>query len=138
MSTSYEARGHVAPGGDGALETHGAAFAFDATAGRRDDLPGPADLLCAALAACLLKNVERFAGILPFAYASATVTVRAEREDAPPRMARFRYRVEIVTDEPAQRVDLLHRNLRKYGTITNTLAAAADLDGEMVALPTTA
>jgi hypothetical protein len=45
----------------------------------------------------------------------------------------MRYRIEIVTDEPQARVDLLHRNIRKYGTITNTLAAACELTGEMVA-----
>ncbi len=44
----------------------------------------------------------------------------------------MQYRVEIVTDEPEHRVDLLHRNIRKYGTITNTLAASCDLTGEMV------
>lgn len=44
----------------------------------------------------------------------------------------MRYRIEIATDEPGHRVDLLHRNIRKFGTITNTLAAACELTGEMV------
>jgi hypothetical protein len=33
------------------------------------------------------------------------------------------------------RVDLLHRNIRKYGTITNTLASACVLTGEILARP---
>jgi hypothetical protein len=48
-------------------------------------------------------------------------------------MTRMHYRIDIVTDEPQSRVDLLHKNIRKYGTITNTLAAACELTGEMVA-----
>jgi len=31
------------------------------------------------------------------------------------------------------RIDLLHKNIRKYGTITNTLAAACELTGELTA-----
>ncbi|MGZ8786109.1 MAG: OsmC family protein [Acidimicrobiia bacterium] len=94
--------------------------------------PGPADLLCAALAACLLKNVERYSELLPFHYEAATVTVEAERRDAPPALTRMHYRLELVTDEPAHRVELMHRNVRKFGTITNTLAAALELTGEVV------
>jgi hypothetical protein len=33
---------------------------------------------------------------------------------------------------PAHRVELLHRNILKFGTITNTLAAAVELTGEVV------
>jgi uncharacterized OsmC-like protein len=88
------------------------------------------------LAACVLKNIERFSELLPLEYEVATVEVEAERQDSPPRMTRMRYRVEIVTDEAQSRIDLLHRNIRKYGTITNTLAAACELSGEIVARPT--
>jgi uncharacterized OsmC-like protein len=95
--------------------------------------PGPAELLCAALAACLLKNVERYAEILPFQYEMATVTVEAERRDVPPAMTKMHYRLELVTDESPHRVEMLHGNVRKFGTITNTLAAAVDLTGEVVA-----
>ena len=36
--------------------------------------------------------------------------------------------------EPAARVDLLHENIRKFGTITNTLGAACELTGEIESL----
>lgn len=55
--TLYVARGTVLSGGEARLTTHGLTLPFDGTAGRLEDLPGPADLLCAALAACMLKNV---------------------------------------------------------------------------------
>jgi len=132
--TTYFAKGDVRSGGEGHLEAHGLSTAFDGTAGRVETLPGPADVLCAALSACMLKNVERFSRILPFQYVSATIEVSAEREEAPPRIVRMHYRLRVVTAEPAHRVELLHTNLRKFGTITNTLGAACELTGELEAV----
>jgi uncharacterized OsmC-like protein len=108
---------------------------FDASAGQSETVPGPADLLAAAFAACVLKNVERFSHILPFAYQRAEIHVEADRQGAPPRIAAVRYRLHIVTDEPAQLVDLLHRNIARHGTIYNTLAAVCDVTGEITAEP---
>ena len=135
---SYEASGTVRAGGEGHLDAHGLATPFDGTAGRIDSLPGPADVLCAALSACILKNVERFSHMLPFRYDSATARVVAEREEAPPRIVHMRYELEVVTDEPEERVELLHRNIQKFGTITNTLRKACALDGTIRAVATRA
>lgn len=44
-------------------------------------------------------------------------------------MVRINYEITVDTDETDQRLDLLHRNLRKYGTISNTLAEATELVG---------
>jgi len=85
------------------------------------------------LAACLLKNVERFAGMLPFRYERATVEVTVEREEPPPRIVRARYVLRIETDEPDRRVALLHRNIIRSSTVVNTLAASCDVQGEIVA-----
>ena len=126
---TYEARGTVRAGGEGHLEAHGLSVSFDATAGRVADLPGPADVLCAALSACILKNVERFAHMLPFRYQSANVLVVAERKAPPPLIVKMRYELEVVTDEPDDRVKLLHHNIQKYGTITNTLGKACEVTG---------
>ena len=41
---------------------------------------------------------------------------------------------ELVTEEPDHRVELLHRNISRYGTIYNTLAAACDVSGEVIAV----
>ena len=109
-----------------------AVIEFDTSAGQSEILPGPADLLTAAFAACVLKNVERFSQILPFRYQEASIKVVAERQEAPPKMIRVTYSLQLVTDEPQQRVDLLHRNIRKYGTIYNTLAATCDVSGRVI------
>jgi hypothetical protein len=41
-----------------------------------------------------------------------------------------------VTDESQRQVDVLHRNLRKFGTVYNTLAEACAIDVRVVAIPT--
>ena len=111
----------------------GAEIRMDTGAGEADGLFGPAELLGAAFAGCLLKNVERFSHILPFRYRGATVHVAMEREQRPPRISRIRYQLQIATDEPEQRVRLLERNLVRFGTIYNTLSQACDVSGEVVA-----
>jgi uncharacterized OsmC-like protein len=90
---------------------------------------GPAELLITALAACLLKGIERSAQLMPFSFESADVDVVAERQESPPRFTRIRYELTVVTDESEHKVELLHENLRKFGTVYNTLATACDLDG---------
>lgn len=121
------------PGGHGTIECNTTQVKVDTGSFSDGIRPGPAELLCAALGACLLKNVERYSEILPFRYEVATVTIEAERHDVPPAMTKMHYRLELVTDEPAHRVKLLHRNIVRFGTITNTLAAAVELTGEVVA-----
>ncbi len=114
----------------GRLQAHGLDAEFDGTTGRLDELPGPVDVLCA----CILKNVERFSQMLPFRYESASILVTAERGEAPPRIVRVSYHQRVVTEEPPARLELLHKNIRKFGTITNTLAAACELSGTSEAL----
>lgn len=133
-ATRYEVHGENVAGGSARLVVRGSTIAFDGSVTTGDQLPGPADLLAAALAACLLKNVERFSHILPFRYRRATAEVVVEREEPPPRIVRARYTLRVETDEPDRRVELLHRNIRTFGTITNTLALACDLQGEIVAV----
>lgn len=95
--------------------------------------PGPAELLAAAFASCLMKNIERTSTLIGFTYNSADVRVQARRQDSPPQFVEVEYDVRIVTDEPERRVDLLHRNLRQFGTVYNTLAAVCDVHGTVAA-----
>jgi len=101
--------------------------AWDAASPSGD--PGPADLLLSALAACLLKGLERARAMMPFAYESAEIIVTGRRQDAPPKFVELEYDIRLVTGESEHRIELLHRNLRQFGTITNTLAAACDVHG---------
>lgn len=111
------------------------ALEFDTSAGQSEVLPGPADLLTIAFAACVLKNVERFSHILGFSYEQASIMVTSERQEAPPKMTRVTYSLRLSTNEPKHRVDLLHRNIRQHGTIYNTLAAACEISGDLIVEP---
>ncbi len=54
----------------------------------RVDAFNPAELLLAAVAACILKNMERIAPIIHFDYRGVSVRVKGVRQDAPPKMLR--------------------------------------------------
>ncbi|MFN9100795.1 MAG: OsmC family protein [Gemmatimonadaceae bacterium] len=105
-------------------------------AGRRDAF-NPAELLLAALAACMLKGIERVAPMLHFGLRGVTVRVTAIRQDVPPKLESIRYEIRLNTDEPEQRIALLHANVRKYGTVFNTVAPGTDLQGTMERGPPT-
>ena len=47
-------------------------------------------------------------------------------------MSSITYDLIVDTDEDDHRLDLLHQNVRKYGTISNTVAAATKLEGRIV------
>ena len=93
--------------------------------------PGPAELLAAAFAACLLKNLARCHELLKFRYSEAEVEVIARRQDTPPRFVGITYTLRVATDESERRVELIHQNLRKFGTVYNTLEAVCDIEGSI-------
>ncbi|MFN2337421.1 MAG: OsmC family protein [Gammaproteobacteria bacterium] len=95
----------------------------------RADAFNPAELLLAAIAACILKNMERVAPMISFDYRGVTVRVQGVRQDSPPRMARIDYVIEVDSDENDRRLELMHENIRKYGTVYNTVAPGTELQG---------
>lgn len=133
---TFTVRASATPDGLGEAHVHGGgAVAFDASAGRSEDLPSPADLLTAAFAACTLKNVARFAQILGFSYQRARIEVVSQRQDSPPRISRVDWVLTIVTSDPPERLRLLQTNIERQGTIYNTVAAAAEITGRIVIDP---
>lgn len=102
--------------------------------GRREAF-SPAELLLAALAACMIKGIERTAPMLKFDFRGVEVRLHGVRQDAPPKMSEIDYEIVVDTDEDDRRIDLLHTNVRKYGTIFNTVSAAANLSGRMIRKP---
>lgn len=91
--------------------------------------PGPAELLAGAFAACLVENVARAGSLLGSEYRDVDVEVRATRQDSPPRFVEIVYEMRLTTEESPRRVDLLHANLRRFGTVYNTLAAVCQVHG---------
>lgn len=109
--------------------TKDARIILDTDMAGRNDAFNPAEMLLASLAACLLKGAERVAPMLGFDLRGIEVSLHGVRRDSPPKMVRIDYEIVVDTDETDQRLDLLHRNLQKYGTISNTLAEATELVG---------
>ncbi|HZD69892.1 MAG TPA: OsmC family protein [Actinomycetes bacterium] len=128
----YEVDAEVIRPGVSAAWCKDAALEFDSSAGQNPALFGPAELLAAALAACVLKNVERFSQILHFDYQGARIHVTAERTDRPPWIVRLHYLLRVVTEDSPHRAEPLHLNIQRYGTITNTLTGACQVTGELV------
>ena len=113
------------------IDQHGSlAVAKEAEVTLDTDLPGrrdamnPVELLLAALARSVTP-------MLHFQIDGAEVALEAIRQDAPPKLTLIRYEILVDSPETDQRLDLLHRNILKYGTISNTLAGAVPLEGSL-------
>jgi uncharacterized OsmC-like protein len=133
--TEYRINAHATSGGAAAVKAAETQIELDAGWGQAPSgRPGPAQLLAAAFAACLLKNLARAGDLLGFGYDDAHVEVVARRQDSPPKFVEITYALKVTTDEPPRRVELAHANLRKFGTVYNTLAAVCDVHGTMQAV----
>ena len=109
-----------------------ATIALDTDMAGNPDAFNPAELLLAALSACMIKGIERVVPILKFDLRGVKVRVHGVRQDVPPRMEYISYEIEVDTDEPEHRLALLHENVKKYGTVFNTVAPGTDLSGVML------
>ena len=97
----------------------------------RSDAFNPAEMLLGALAACIIKGAERVLPALGFSPRGLEVKLHAVRQDSPPKIVSIDYEIVVDTDEADHRVELLHTNVRKYGTISNTLAPAVPIAGSI-------
>lgn len=116
--------------GHGSIATaKSAQVALDTDIGGRDDAMNPVELLLSALAACIIKGIERVAPMIHFSFEGVELELEAVRQDVPPKLVSIDYRLLVSTTETDQRLELLHANVRKYGTIYNTLASSIALSG---------
>lgn len=121
-ATRRDARGSTAG-------AHEAMLDLDTSLAGRSEAMNPAEVLLAALAACMIKGIERVSPMIDFAFRGVEVRLHAVRQDTPPRIVSINYELIVDSDEPDHRLELLHTNVRKYGTVSNTLAAATTLVG---------
>lgn len=89
----------------------------------------PAELLLAALSGCIIKGIERVVPILKFQLRGVEVHVHGVRQDVPPKLESITYEITVDSDEPERRLDLLHENVRKFGTVFNTVSPGTQLSG---------
>ncbi len=109
--------------------TKDAVIVLDTDVKGRKDAFNPAELLLASVAACMIKGIERVSPMLQFQLRGVKVAIHAVRQDSPPLITEIHYELMIDTDETDQRIELLHTNVRKYGTISNTIARSTRLEG---------
>ena len=107
----------------------GAELSLDTALSGRLDAFNPAELLLAALSACMIKSIERVTPILKFQLRGVEVRVHGVRQDVPPRLESIDYEILVDSDESEQRLALLHDNVRKFGTVFNTVAPGTRLSG---------
>lgn len=128
----YEIKAQLMPPGTAKADVNHSEIVFDATSGRDEVLPNPAELLLTSLAACILKNVQRYSEILKIPYRKASITIHGERNENPPYMKTISYKLEVDTDADSRAIKNWHKNILKFGTITNTISRACEINGEMI------
>jgi uncharacterized OsmC-like protein len=120
------------------LDAHGsraqckdAEITLDTDIAGRADAFNPAELLLAALAACMIKGIERVTPMLKFQLRGVNVRLHGVRQDTPPKIQSITYELTVDTDESDRRLELLHQNVKKYGTVFNTVAPGTELSGSI-------
>lgn len=129
LEYSVEARRVDSHGSE--AKTKEATIVLDTDTNGRVDAFNPAELLLAAVAACMIKGIERVTPMIKFELEGVEVKLHGVRQDSPPKMASIDYELIVDTGETDQRLELLHKNVRKYGTVSNTVAAGTTLNGRI-------
>jgi uncharacterized OsmC-like protein len=130
MNYSIQARSQA--GNDASVLIKQSTIDFGTTAGSEGQLPNPAELFLGSLAACILKNVERFSGIMNFTYDQAEVQISAIRFEKPPRMDEIIYELYIHSNDARLNMELLKKNIEKFGTIFNTVSTVCNISGTVI------
>lgn len=127
----YEVVGRRIDAHGGEATAKEARIVLDTDLKGRIDAFNPAELLLAAVAACMIKGIERVTPMLRFDLQGVEVKLHGVRQDSPPKMASIDYELIVDTPESDHRLELLHKNVRKYGTVSNTVAAGTVLNGRI-------
>lgn len=109
-----------------------ASISLDTNLKGNPDAFNPAELLLAAVSACMIKGIERVTPLLKFELNGVEVKIHGVRQDIPPKMESITYEIIVDTMESDQRLDLLHDNVKKYGTVFNTVSAGTELSGVLI------
>ena len=126
---SFHAMAHRPDAHGSVARCKSAELSLDTALSGRLDAFNPAELLLAALSACMIKSIERVTPMLKFQLLGVEVRVHGVRQDVPPRLESIDYEILVDSDESEQRLALLHDNVRKYGTVFNTVAPGTRLAG---------
>jgi len=128
----YNVSAHRVDANGSVAQTKEAEVILDTCLSGRPDAFNPAELFLASIAACMIKGIERVSPILKFELDGVKIKLHAKRQDAPPMIVSVDYEIVVDTKESDVRLELLHKNVKKYGTIFNTVSKAVPLEGRMI------
>jgi len=128
---TYSIQAYSKKNEDGTLRIKESDFCFGISDKSAKTLANPAELFLGSLSACILKNVERFSVLLKFEYSSAEIKVNANRLEKPPRMDEIDYQLKIISNDSSLNIELLKKNLERYGTIYNTIGSVCSINGSI-------
>lgn len=127
----YLIKANSASKDNGSIRIKQSEITFGTTPISADILANPAELFLASVSACILKNVERFSNLMNFEYSNAEIIVSATRLEKPPRMDEINYELRIYSQDSKLNVNLLKKNIEKFGTIYNTVQSSCSIIGEV-------
>jgi len=128
----YSITGTSVARNDAILHIKESKITFGTTEQTATELPNPAELFLSSFAACILKNVERFSGLLHYEYDKSEIKVSATRLENPPRIEDIRYELTVFSKDEKLRIELLKKNIEKFGTIFNTVQKACSISGTII------
>ena len=117
---------------EGIIQVKQSTINFGTTSLTSENLPNPAELFLSSFASCILKNVERFSVMLKFNYLKANIEVYAMRLENPPRLDNIRYNLIVYSSDKRLNIDLLKKNIEKFGTIYNTIKLSCTISGTIL------
>lgn len=132
----YSIKANSLSGNDGLINIKETVIEFGTTKESSSLLANPAELFLSSLAACILKNVERFSDLLKFEYTQAEIVVNSTRFEKPPRMDKIEYNLRIYSHDDSLNINLLQKNIEEYGTIFNTIKSSCDIIGKVERIST--
>lgn len=128
---NYSIKAESFAGNEGTIAIRASKIDFGTTPNSSESLPNPAELFLGAFASCILKNVERFSEMMPFNYEKTSLLVKATRLEHPPRMDHLTYELLIYSEDDKLNLDLLKKNIEKFGTIFNTVKQSCAISGQI-------
>ena len=138
-TTHYQVRASTRPGGSGAVvQAQQATIPFDGRAEAGDELPGPAELLCAALAACYDPSVRMVAQAMGIELTALEVHVQAKVDmrgamgmgrDLPVGFQSFSTDIHLQAREgtPAEAIEQLRVAAQRCCVVAHTLRSAPEM-----------
>lgn len=103
---SYDVRAHRVDAHGSAAEAKEASITLDTDLVGRVDAFNPAELLLAAISACMIQSAERAAPMLGFDLRGMEVRLHGIRQDSPPKMLSIEYEIIVNTPESDQRCEV--------------------------------